>query len=323
MSGGEREAERELESQLEAAGLLVESLEREIAGLRHELAQATVALKAARAEVTARERALEETGHAPEDEVRRIKSVAETRERELRRTFARRLREAEEAFEKRLASLTEQREADRRAFLDRLEAQQKRNQHEMAVLDEELEGMRLRRETELRTYNERLRQLKEENLALRRALEEANREEAYRRGSHLETQPQKEKREEDFPDGTSKVQGRDLAERASPPHNSADPTHRLLAAVERFNASEHTLTAAATIKSFGLPDVLVEQENPDGPVSITFSWGELGWRRYICESLTTDESRVRLAAEGSDPIEIIPNARLDLEGRILLGERAR
>ena len=45
---------------MEAAGALIESLEDEVANLRRDLEKASVALKAAQEEVSAREHALEE-----------------------------------------------------------------------------------------------------------------------------------------------------------------------------------------------------------------------------------------------------------------------
>ncbi|WP_273845100.1 hypothetical protein [Rubrobacter calidifluminis] len=310
MGGGERETGRELESQLEAAGVLIESLEQEVASLRHELAQARVALRAAREGMAARERAPEETVSPPEDEVRRIKSVAETRERELRRALSIRLKEQEEDFRKRLAALAEQREADRRAFLDRLAAQQEKNRREISSLKENLEGMKLRREAELRAYNERLRQLEEENLALKNAIREEPKRHT-RNGEAWHEAPLPSRDRAGSPDA------------AEHEPEAAESAYTLQLAVERFNASEHTLTAAATIKSFGLPEVRIEQKKHDGSVEITISWGELGWKRYTCDPALPAQAEVLLEAEGADPIEIIPNARLDLRGRLMLGEGAR
>ena len=60
MSGEPRNPAEELAKGMQVAGALIESLEEEVANLRHDLEQAGVALKAAQQEVSARERALEE-----------------------------------------------------------------------------------------------------------------------------------------------------------------------------------------------------------------------------------------------------------------------
>ena len=60
MSGESGDPAERLAGQLEAADSLIESLETEVASLRVDLERATVALKAAREEVAARERALKE-----------------------------------------------------------------------------------------------------------------------------------------------------------------------------------------------------------------------------------------------------------------------
>ena len=60
MSEAPRDLAAELADQLEAAGALIESLEEETSSLRLELRRANLALRAAQAEVAARNRALEE-----------------------------------------------------------------------------------------------------------------------------------------------------------------------------------------------------------------------------------------------------------------------
>ncbi|MGI9049012.1 MAG: hypothetical protein ACR2GU_06535, partial [Rubrobacteraceae bacterium] len=60
MSEAPRDLAAELADQLEVAGALIGSLEEEASGLRLELKRANLALRAAQAEVAARNRALEE-----------------------------------------------------------------------------------------------------------------------------------------------------------------------------------------------------------------------------------------------------------------------
>lgn len=203
MSDEARDPVSELEGQMQAAGLLIESLEEEVATLRQELGQARVALRAAQKEVAARGRALAEhrqdTAELPaitdqpqlesryKKEIQRIKALAERRERELRRAQAARLKAAEEEFSKRLASLKAQKDADNRALqerytreLSRLRQEQEerfiqseeRRKAEARNFEERLRGAHLQRESELRIYNERLKELEDEKLQYKRAAEE-------------------------------------------------------------------------------------------------------------------------------------------------------
>lgn len=202
MSDEARDPVSELEGQMKAAGMLIESLEEEVATLRQELGQARVALRAAQKEVAARERALEEhrqdTAELPaitdqselegrhKKEIQKLKALAEKRERELRRAQASRLKAAEEEFSKRLTSLKAQKDADNRALqerytreLSRLRQEQEerftqseeRRKAERRNLEERLRGAHLQREAELRIYNERLKELEGEKLRHKRTAE--------------------------------------------------------------------------------------------------------------------------------------------------------
>lgn len=102
MNGEARDLAGELADRLEAAGALIERLEREVAGLRRDLEQANVALQAARREVSARERRISELEEELADSVSRAPGHdAEQRLREL----AARLRETREESERRASEL--------------------------------------------------------------------------------------------------------------------------------------------------------------------------------------------------------------------------
>ena len=146
MSGEARDPAAELESQMEAAGELIENLEGEVADLRRDLEEARQALRAAQGEVAARERTLQESGHARE--------AAQSEASNLRDT---------------LSNLRAQ-SADEQLAL--------RNQHikDLAALREELEEQR-RADVEAAGSGERFAALRDEFRREREATEERHRAE--------------------------------------------------------------------------------------------------------------------------------------------------
>ena len=151
-------AERELELQS-----VVESQQAEIASLREEL--------------EAVRRSSEERG---KEDLRRVKALAEGRENDLRKTHAARLAEAKEAADKRVATIQAQREADNRALRARheeeithlrrehqeqLAAEDERRKSETWALDERLGEAALQRETEIRAYTARIKELEAARLS--------------------------------------------------------------------------------------------------------------------------------------------------------------
>jgi len=113
---------------------------------------------------------------------------------------------------------------------------------------------------------------------------------------------------------------------------SLDPEQRLRAGLALFNGSDHTRTVSSISKALGLPKV---HASPDGgPVSaikkpiITFIWGDMAWRRYVSDPTDgVEEPRVYLIGIGDDPSDIhrpdlVPNARMDARGRLILGVQA-
>jgi hypothetical protein len=102
----------------------------------------------------------------------------------------------------------------------------------------------------------------------------------------------------------------------------ASPEHKLAAAIEVFNGSEHRRTVAGVARSLGMPTVavLTVPERP-GLVAITVSW-ELCWYRYEVD-LADELPNVRVAARGAEldelePTELESNAAADEDGVLAL-----
>jgi hypothetical protein len=91
-----------------------------------------------------------------------------------------------------------------------------------------------------------------------------------------------------------------------PRHVHAVPTsveHRIDAAVEIFNRSEHPRTVAGIGRSLGLPDVAVHPSSPTGAiVHIVVCW-ELCWYRYEVD-LSDENPVVRGAGQGYELSEL-------------------
>jgi hypothetical protein len=111
-----------------------------------------------------------------------------------------------------------------------------------------------------------------------------------------------------------------------PRHVRAVPTndeHKVAAAVEAFNSSEHPRTIAGVARSLGSPVVSVQaSEAHASVVSVVAAW-ELCWYRYEID-LADEAGGVRVSAQGSelselDPAEHEGNAGADENG--LLGLR--
>ncbi|MGH3147819.1 MAG: hypothetical protein ACRDTR_18660 [Rubrobacter sp.] len=149
-------AGRELELQKDYRAV-VETQQSEIESLREELESS---------------RRVEKEAHRRE--LRGVKSFAENRERELRRTQAIRLAEAKAETERRVAAIQAQREADNTALRarhaeeiarlqrdheDRLTEQDGRQKSEVWALEERVEELGIQRESEIRAYTARLKEL--------------------------------------------------------------------------------------------------------------------------------------------------------------------
>lgn len=108
-----------------------------------------------------------------------------------------------------------------------------------------------------------------------------------------------------------------------PRHVRAVPTsheHRVLTAIDLFNASEHPRTVAGISRSLGLPEVAVLPSGPRSAlVNVVAAW-ELCWYRYELD-LSDEVPAVRVTAQGYELDELPseerrPNAQADEHGRL-------
>jgi chromosome segregation ATPase len=145
--------------------------------LQNELGAQQGEIESLRAELEVTRRSSEERR---KKELRRVKALAEERENDLRKAHATRLAEAKESANKRVAAIQAQREADNRALRarheeetahlrhehqERLAAEDERRKAETWALEERLREAALQRETELRAYTARIRELEAARLA--------------------------------------------------------------------------------------------------------------------------------------------------------------
>jgi hypothetical protein len=125
---------------------------------------------------------------------------------------------------------------------------------------------------------------------------------------------------------------RELEEALESLRKVSDPEQRLRSGISLFNTSEHTRAVASISKALGLPKVHVGTDGGSGssvkkPI-ITFVWGDMAWRRYVSDPTEgVEEPRVYLIGAGDEPSEIDrpglePNARMDAQGRLILGVQA-
>jgi hypothetical protein len=110
----------------------------------------------------------------------------------------------------------------------------------------------------------------------------------------------------------------------------SEPERRLRDGLALFNSSEHARAVASISKALGLPRVHAGLDgDPPGKPVLTFVWGDMAWRRYVSDPTEgVEEPKVYLTGTGDDPAEIEapdrqPNARMDAQGHLMLGVRAR
>jgi hypothetical protein len=117
--------------------------------------------------------------------------------------------------------------------------------------------------------------------------------------------------------------GRDLSGSREPRNVHAVPTsadHKIEAAIELFNGSEHPRTVAGITRSLGLPDVSVHPPSPVAAiVNVVVCW-ELCWYRYEVD-LSETTPVVRGAGQGYELVELTElerhvNATADDLGRL-------
>lgn len=187
----------ELESQMEAAGALIKSLEEEVESLRRDLEQASIALRMAQQEVSARERALEEhdlarrraeqQAQALRDSVTELRIQSSDEQLQLRnqhiadlarmqdRFGAQRISDMGRAFSGEDAEVLKE---EYRRDLHELEQRRRRDIEILESSYEEWKDRLLKGEKELKEhYEAEIRNLRQEAEAQRKELQRALREE--------------------------------------------------------------------------------------------------------------------------------------------------
>lgn len=294
-----------------------------------------------------------ESGSRREEEIREIKRASHERERELHRAHAERLRAAEQEAQRRVSALQAQREADNRTLIER-------QAEERAKRDEQLHSLKLRREAEARAYGERIEELARDRTSERTSLEEAvarlrekheaehsrlqerigELEELLREQEEITVELLRElgytrEAAHQRPASTTEIEissngsPADVRRALSGLRQLSEPGDRLRAGLMLFNETEHLRVIGAICKSLGEPRIYAALEDHGGLHSptLTFVWPYMGWRRYVTEpEESVPEPRVYLAGSGEDsagaPVNgLQPSARLDAEGKLALGVR--
>lgn len=307
------------------------------------------------------EKQLEAAEERHNEELRKIKSLAENREQELRKNHAARLSETQEEAERRIEALQSQREADNRALREKHETElsRLREEQESDISFEEGAAERTMPWEAALVLQERVKEL-ERSLsesersreALQLELQELRENQADAPMELAPTGPD-EYAEERLEELEAEVARRDeqirslearlseaqeeerrraeeLERASSSLRQFADPEHRLRRGIAEFNTSEHARHVASISKSLGLPRVHagIAGEEPGKPV-FTFVWEELAWRRYAVDPVEgVEEPRVYLIGSGDESEDTSrlpdePNARVDAQGRLILGIKAR
>jgi hypothetical protein len=145
-----------------------------------------------------------------------------------------------------------------------------------------------------------------------------------------ETLPRSERRSRRRrPAPAEAVPTREPASGREPRHVRAVPTsieHKIEAAIELFNSSEHPRTVAGIARSLGLPDVSVHPSDPVASVVNVVVWWELCWYRYEVD-LSDEVPSVRAAGQGYElsemsELERLINAASDDRGRLQMDRPA-
>jgi DNA repair exonuclease SbcCD ATPase subunit len=336
----ERELRRSQASKLSETG---EAADRRVASLQAQREADNGALRARHAEEIARIRREYEERLAAEDERRKLETWAlEERLEESKiqrdteiRAYTARLTELEAA---RLAQKTSA-EEDLERVVERFGEEISGLESRITELEEALEeSERLKGELESEFADFRTRTESGEPLGTNGASREGREEDepdgrlkeldaenllAEERISDLEAQL-REAREE------SRRNAEELEKALESLKRLSEPERRLRDGIALFNASEHARAVASISKALGLPRVHAGLGGgPPGKPVLTFSWGDMAWRRYISDPTEgVEEPRVYLTGTGDDSAEIEdparqPNARMDAQGRLMLGIRAR
>lgn len=99
--------------------------------------------------------------------------------------------------------------------------------------------------------------------------------------------------------------------------------HKVIAAIEAFNGTEHTRTVAGVSRSLGAAGISLRPDLERSTIVWVVAWWELCWYRYEIE-LSDDPGSVRLDAQGYELDELTEaertaNAIADADGRLSVG----
>src|SRR5918997_1690316 len=342
------EQQREASERHEAA---LQALRTAAAGRELELREDYQAVvETQQAEIESLREQMEQRSREAEDlrkkELREVKALAETRDRELRLEESRIQRDTEvRAYTARLEELEAARLAQKTSAEEDLERVVKRFGEEISELESriagledalgESEALRGKLETELAglrvesgdpsltdvSSGERQAAVDEPEGRLEKL--DAERVLAEERISDLETRLREAQEE-------SRRNAEELEGALERLRRLAEPERRLRDGLALFNTSEHARAVASISKALGLPHVHAGLAgDPPGKPVLTFVWGDMAWRRYVSDPTEgVEEPRVYLTGTGDDPAEIEapdrqPNARMDAQGRLILGVQAR
>ena len=322
-----------------------EAADRRIAALQSQREADNRALRARHAEEVARLRREYEERLAAEDERRKLETwaleerLAEARiQRETEvRAYTARLTELEAA---RLAHKTSA-EADLERVVERFGEEISELEGRIRVLEESLdESERLRGELETELSGYRTQVESGQPLKANGSPRDAREPEEDEDGRIEELDAERLLAEERIGDLEARLREAQeesrrnaarLAEALESLERLSQPERRLRDGIALFNASEHARAVASISKALGLPRVHagLQGDSPGKPV-LTFAWGDMAWRRYVADPTEgVEEPRVYLTGTGDDPAEIEdpqqqqPNARMDAQGRLMLGIQAR
>lgn len=305
------------------------------------------------------------SGAARDEELREVKRLAFERERDLRRAHAEKLSEAEKEAQRRVSALRAQREADNRSLIESHAAEKASREEELQSLrlrrnsearayGERIEELARERAEERTSLEEAVAKLREKHDSERARLQERieSLEEAldeqesisiallgelgYLPGAHGAERASELSQASQTSGTTGEIE---LAYRRAPGERvlealrgirgSTAPGDLLREGIALFNETEHVKVVEAISKSLGEPEVHAVLEDHGSDIEmpvITLLWKDVGWRRYVAEPRTTDETKVYLAGYGEGdarpPLPASgPNARLDAQGLLSLGVR--
>src|SRR5215208_5760864 len=351
-AGRELELQKQLSSEIEARRVEAEELRLELeksAAEAEERRQADLSEVKRLAEGHERELRREQAARLAEEREaaeRRIEAMKAQKDADIN-TLQERHAEKISLLEERLENLGSRQETEMRLYEERLKELEREKVAQKGANEEELERWVAEREEERSRLEDRVAELQEaleESGALEAELREALEASRVRNGKRQEAGTRQGRAEETngresewesehrmYGDLERRLGEVDAA-RLLAEERAADLEERLRSGISLFNTSEHTRAVASISKALGLPKVHVGADGGSGssvrkPV-ITFVWSDMAWRRYVSDPTEgVEEPRVYLIGAGDEPSDIDhsglePNARMDAQGRLILGIQA-